>query len=111
MGQSIAKDPNYPLKHAQITELKDTRKIAEAVRDSDIVIIRNGDTVGYLVNPDHYEALVAAAQEAGQRATETFLANRARRLGTLESLDTSYAAARRGEWASDEDVNRAFDGP
>jgi PHD/YefM family antitoxin component YafN of YafNO toxin-antitoxin module len=108
MSQSIAKDPNFPLKHAQITELKDTRKMAEAVKTADIVIIRNGETVGYLVNPAHYEALVEAAGQAGAKLTEAFLTNYEQRHGGLERLDAAYAAAKHGDFADDDDVNEVF---
>lgn len=108
MAQSIAKDPNFPLKHAQITDLKDTKKMADEVRTADIVIIRNGETVGYLVNPAHYEALVEAAGETGTKLTETFLKNYEKRQGNLSRLDESYAAGKRGEWASDADVSEVF---
>lgn len=111
MGQSIAKDPNFPLKHAQITDLKDTKKIAEEVQEADLVIIRNGETVGYLVNPAHYEALIEAAAEAGAKATEIFLKNHAKRHGNLERLDESYAAAKRGYWASEDEIADVFGQP
>lgn len=110
MGQSIAKDPNFPLKHAQITDLKDTKRIAEEVQGADIVIIRNGETVGYLVNPAHYEALIDAAGEAGVKATETFLQNYQKRHGDLKRLDASYAAGKRGEWATEGEVADTFGG-
>ena len=108
MAQSIAKDPNFPLKHAQITDLKDTKKMADEVQAADIVIIRNGETVGYLVNPAHYEALVEAAGEAGSKLTETFLKNFEKRNGSLDRLDTSYGASKRGEWVSDDEVAEIF---
>lgn len=108
MAQSIAKDPNFPLKHAQITDLKDTKKMADEVQAADIVIIRNGETVGYLVNPAHYEALVEAAGEAGTKLTETFLKNFEKRKGSLDRLDASYAAGKRGEWAPEGDVSDTF---
>jgi PHD/YefM family antitoxin component YafN of YafNO toxin-antitoxin module len=108
MSQSIAKDPSFPLKHAQITDLKDTRKMAEAVKTADIVIIRNGETVGYLVNPAHYEALVEAVGQAGAKLTEAFLKNYEQRHGTLERLDAAYEAVKRGEFADDGEVDEVF---
>lgn len=55
---NIVKDPDFPLQHVQITELKNTTKMTEQVKESDILITRNGESVAYLVNPSHYEALV-----------------------------------------------------
>lgn len=105
---SVAKDPNFPMKHAQITDLKDTKRIAEEVQDADIMIIRNGETVGYFVNPAHYEALVEAATEMDARMEERFFKNYEKRHGSLDRLDEAYAAAKRGEVASDEEVSRVF---
>ena len=111
MAHSVAKDPNFPMKHAQITDLKDTKRIAEEVQEADIMVIRNGETVGYFVNPSHYEALVEAAAEAGVRTTERFLENYKQRHGSLDRLDGSYVAAKRGEFAGADEVARVFGKP
>jgi PHD/YefM family antitoxin component YafN of YafNO toxin-antitoxin module len=48
------------MRHAQVTELKNTARIADLAKDADVLITRNGETIAYLVNPEHYEALVSA---------------------------------------------------
>ncbi|MEB3327801.1 MAG: hypothetical protein VKQ33_01070 [Candidatus Sericytochromatia bacterium] len=111
MPHSVAKDPDFPLRHAQITDLKDTKRIAEEVKEADIVVIRNGETVGYFVNPEHYEALVEAAAEADARVTKRFLENYAKRHGGLERLEATMSDALRGDFASADDVDRVFGRP
>lgn len=111
MPHSVAKDPAFPLRHAQITDLKDTKRMAEEVKEADIVVIRNGETVGYFVNPEHYEDLVEAAAEADARITKRFLGNYAKRHGGLERLEASFADAMRGEFASAYDVAQVFGSP
>lgn len=109
MGYTVVKDPSFPMKHSQITELKNnTKKVTDEVAEADVMVIRNGETVCYMVNPAHYEAMVAAVMEAGVKATETFLANHEKRQGSLARLDSSYNAALRGEFASDDEVSRVF---
>jgi PHD/YefM family antitoxin component YafN of YafNO toxin-antitoxin module len=95
------------MKLAQITDLKNTSKVAETVRDADVVVTRNGETEFYMVNPHHFEALVEIAKEAGIRATETFMANYAKRRGD-GALAGSYAAALRGEFASKAEEDEVF---
>lgn len=63
MNNSVIKDPAFPMRHAQVTELKNTAKIADLAKDADVLITRNGETIAYLVNPGHYEALISAWNE------------------------------------------------
>lgn len=98
MGNLVVKDPNYPLRHAQITEFKNTSKVVTIAQDADVLVTKNGETVFYMVNPQHFEALVEIAKEAGAQATEAFLANYSKRRGA-DALAQSYAAALRGEVA------------
>lgn len=108
-SHAIVKDPNFPMKHTQITELKNnTKKVTDEVSEADVMVIRNGETVCYMVGPEHYEAMVAAVMEAGVKSTETFLKNYEKRNGSLAPLDASYAAAKRGEVASADNVKRVF---
>lgn len=55
MGNTVVKDPDFPMKPAQVTELKNTAKIAEMAKGADVLVTRNGETVAYLINPDHYK--------------------------------------------------------
>lgn len=106
---TVVKDPTFPMKHTQITELKNnTKKVTDEVTDADVMVIRNGETVCYMVNPVHYEAMVAAVMEAGVKATETFIKNYQERSGGLTRLDASYNAAQRGEFASADAVAKVF---
>ncbi|MEA5469931.1 hypothetical protein VB714_13720, partial [Spirulina sp. 06S082] len=61
------------MKHAQVTDLKNTARVAEMVEDADVLVTRNGQTVAYLVNPDHYERLVNNWYETRQAVTSGFL--------------------------------------
>ncbi|HEY9900645.1 MAG TPA: hypothetical protein V6D00_15815 [Pantanalinema sp.] len=108
MGNTVVKNPDFPLRHAQITELKNTKKIAEEVEASDILIVRNGETVGYLVNPAHYEALIEAWKDAASKTTKAFLKAYEKRHGALDRLDSAYAASLQGEHASEEEVRAIF---
>ena len=108
MAHSIAKDPLFPMKHLQITELKNTKRVADEVQTADLMVIRNGETVGYFVNPQHYEALVDAASETEMRETEAFLRNYERRHGSLARLDAAFASSVQGEWASAEEEAKVF---
>ncbi len=63
MNNRVIKDPTFPMRHAQVTELKNTAKIAELAKDADVLITRNGETIAYLVNPEHYEVLISAWNE------------------------------------------------
>jgi hypothetical protein len=96
------------MRHAQITDLKNTKKLAEEAREADVLVSWNGETVFYVVNPLHYEALVSAALEAGSRTTEAFLASYERRRGSLAGLDAAHAASVRGEWASADEEAGVF---
>lgn len=105
----VVKDPGFPMKHTQITDLKNkTKQVTDEVAEADVMVIRNGETVCYMVNPAHYEAMVAAVMEAGVKATETFLKNYQERNGSLTRLDASYNAAQRGEFASADQVAQVF---
>lgn len=106
---NIAKDPDFPLQHVQITELKNTTKMAEQVKESDILITRNGETVAYLVNPSHYEALVTHWNQTHTLTlAERFLRGYEQTHGTLERLDEAYAAAEQSEWATEDEVAEVF---
>ncbi|NJO43300.1 MAG: type II toxin-antitoxin system Phd/YefM family antitoxin [Cyanobacteria bacterium CRU_2_1] len=63
MNNSVIKDPTFPMRHTQVTELKNTAKIADLAKDVDVLITRNGETIAYLVNPERYEALISAWNE------------------------------------------------
>lgn len=63
MSNTVVKDNKFPMKHAQVTELENTSKIAEMVKEADILVTRNGQTIAYLVNPKHYEVLVKACNQ------------------------------------------------
>ncbi|HEY9624961.1 MAG TPA: hypothetical protein V6C78_31830 [Crinalium sp.] len=54
MNNSVIKDPTFPMCHAQVTELKNTAKIAELAKDVDVLITWNGEAIAYLVNPERY---------------------------------------------------------
>jgi hypothetical protein len=108
MDRTVTKDPGYPMMHVQMSDLKDTKRIAEDVRSADLMLIRGSETVGYIVSPAHYEALVAAATESDHRNTERFLALYAERHGGLARLDESYQMALRGEFASEDEVAKVF---
>lgn len=56
------------------------------VQQSDLLITRNGETVAYMLTPEHYEALIARAQGTCARATETFLKNYQQRQGNIHRL-------------------------
>jgi len=51
------------MRHAQVTELKNTAKIADFAQDADVLITRNGETISYLINPERYKALISAWNE------------------------------------------------
>jgi len=90
MGSNVIKDPNFPMQHVKITDLKNTVKIAEMVQESDLLIIRNGETVAYMLTPEHYEALIAM-KDACTRAMERFLVNYHRRHANLHQLAQAMA--------------------
>lgn len=105
----VAKASDFPLKHIATSELKNTEQIAEQVKESDIILTHNGETVAYLVNPTHYEALVNHWNQTNSSTLgERFLRGYAETHGSLEKLDIAYAAAERGEWASDDEVTDVF---
>ena len=58
MGIKIVKDPIFPLKQVRLIELKNTAQILEMAKHADLLFTRNGETVAYLVSPEHYEVLV-----------------------------------------------------
>ena len=100
MGNNICKDPNFPMQHLRITELKNTTKIIEMVQQSDLLITRNGETVAYLLTPEHYEALIARAQGTCASATETFLKNYQRRQGNIHRLAEEVTTSMQGKRAT-----------
>ena len=108
-SHAVVKDPNFPLRHTLITELKNnTKQLVEDVAQADVMVTRNGQTLCYMVNPAHYEAMVAALVEAGGLATQAFLAAKQQGEGGLEALDASYLAARQGRVASAAEVAQVF---
>ena len=104
MTSNVVKDPNFPMQHVKITDLKNTVKITEMVKESDLLIIRNGETVAYMLTPEHYEALIANTKEACISAMETFLTNYHRSQENLHRLAetmTSFDARVNGERSHD----------
>ncbi len=92
MASNVIKDPNFPMQHVKITDLKNTAKITEMVKESDLLIIRNGETVAYMLTPEHYEALIANTREACIGAIETFLVNYHRSQANLHRLAKAMAS-------------------
>ncbi|MGK7903807.1 MAG: hypothetical protein AB4352_20865 [Hormoscilla sp.] len=92
MASNVVKDPNFPMQHVKITDLKNTAKITEMVKESDLLIIRNGETVAYMLTPEHYEALIANTREACISAMETFLVNYHRSQANLHRLAEAMAS-------------------
>jgi PHD/YefM family antitoxin component YafN of YafNO toxin-antitoxin module len=103
MNNSVIKDPTFPMRHAQVTELKNTAKIADLAKDADVLITRNGETIAYLVNPEHYEALISAWNELRVKVSQTLISSYEQQHGDLQRLDAAIAAAQRGEWATPEE--------
>lgn len=85
------------MRHAQVTELKNTAKVADLAKDADVLITRNGETIAYLVNPEHYEALIAAWNELRIKVSQTVLSSYEQQHRGLKRLDEAIAAAQRGE--------------
>ncbi|MBE9125453.1 MULTISPECIES: hypothetical protein [unclassified Coleofasciculus] len=108
MSNIIVKDPDFPLRHAQVTELKNTAKIAEMARNADVLVTRNGETVAYLVNPNHYEALIKNWLETKQAITPAFLKTYEQQHGSLERLEEAIATSHRGEFATPEEEAEVF---
>ena len=108
----IVKDPDFPLQHADIGKLQkpnEITQIVKTVKDSDLLITDNGETVAYLVSPSHYEALVNHwYQTNAATVSDRFLQSYAETHGSLERLDRAYEAAERGEWASSNEVENVF---
>ena len=105
----IVKDPDFPLQQLQIERLKDASEIAQQVKESDLLITDNGEAVAYIVNPAHYRALVDRLHgDNTATIAERFLEGYAREHGSLERLDRAYGAAKRGEWASSDEVESVF---
>ena len=85
------------MRHAQVTELKNTAKIADLAKDADVLITRNGETIAYLVNPEHYEALISAWNELRIKVSQTLLSSYEQQHGGLQRLDATIATAQQGE--------------
>ena len=83
MNNSVIKDPTFLMRHAQVTELKNTAKIADLAKDADILITRNGETIAYLVNPERYEAMISAWNELGIKVSQTVLSSYEQENGQL----------------------------
>jgi PHD/YefM family antitoxin component YafN of YafNO toxin-antitoxin module len=117
MNNSVIKDPTFPMRHAQVTELKNTAKIADLAKDADVLITRNGETIAYLVNPEHYEALISAWNELRVKVSQTVLSSYEQQHGGLPRLDAAIlcettepnAAAQRAEWATPEEETKVFE--
>jgi len=92
-----------------LTKLKNTAKIADLARDADVLITRNGETIAYLVNPEHYEAMISAWNELRTKVSQTVLSSYKQQHGGLQQLDGVIAATQRGEWATPEEAE-VFDG-
>ena len=107
MNNSAIKDPTFPMRHAQVTELKNTAKIADLAKDADVLITRNGETIAYLVNPEHYEALILAWNELRIKVSQTVLSSYEQQHG-MQRLDEAIAAVQRGEWATPEEEAEVF---
>lgn len=75
MNNSVIKDPTFPMRHAQVTELKNTAKIADLARDADVLITRNGETIAYLVSPEHYEAMISTWNELRVKVSQTLISS------------------------------------
>ena len=97
------------MRHAQVTELKNTAKVADLAKDADVLITRNGETIAYLVNPEHYEALISAWNELRIKVSQTALSSYEQQHGSLQRLDEAIAAAQQGEWATPEEEAEVFD--
>ena len=108
MGNKIVKDPTFPMKHVQVTDLKNTVRIAEMAKDADVLVTRNGETVAYLVSPEHYEALVDRDRQNRAAVTAAFLESYKAQHGSLDRLDEAVAASRRGSWATPEEEAEVF---
>ena len=105
----IVKDPDFPLQQVQIDRLKDPNEIAQQVKKSDLLITNNGEAIAYIVNPAHYQELVERLHQINTSTIgEIFLEGYAREHGSLERLDRAYEAAKRGEWASSDEVESVF---
>lgn len=109
MNNRVIKDPTFPMRHAQVTELKNTTKIAELAKDADVLITRNGETIAYLVNPEHYEALVSAWNELRIKTSQAVLSSYEQQHGSLQRLDEAIAASQRREWATPEEEAEVFE--
>ena len=109
MNNSVIKDPTFPMRHAQVTELKNTAKIADLAKDADVLITRNGETIAYLVNPEHYEVLISAWNELRVKVSQIVLSSYEQQHGGLQRLDEAIVAAQRGEWATPEEEAEVFE--
>lgn len=109
MNNSVIKDPTFPMRHAQVTELKNTAKIADLAKDADVLITRNGETIAYLVSPEHYEAMISAWNELRIKVSQTLISSYEEQHGGLQRLDAAIAAAQQGEWATPEEEAEVFD--
>lgn len=109
MTNLVTKDPNFPLEHVQVTELKSKgSQLFEKAQKADLVITRQGETLGYVVNPAHYQFFIDMVTEAGERATKVFLETYAKRHGGLTRLDAAVAQARRGDFITPEQEAELF---
>jgi len=108
MNNSVIKDPTFPMRHAQVTKLKNTAKIADLAKDAVVLITRNGETIAYLVNPEHYEAMISAWNERRIKVSQTVLSSYEQQHGGLQRLDGVILSAQREEWATTEEEAEVF---
>jgi hypothetical protein len=105
----VVKDPNFPLEHVQITDFKSKApQFFARAHQSDLLVTRGGETLGYVVSPEHYQFFVELVIAAGEQATTLFLDSVAQRHGGLGRLDSAVERARRGEIASAEQEAAVF---
>ncbi|MGB3515827.1 MAG: hypothetical protein WBA43_05180 [Elainellaceae cyanobacterium] len=75
MNNSVLKDLMFPMSHTQVTELKNTAKIADLAKDTDVLITRNSETIAYLINPERYEAMIAVWNKLRIKVNNTMLSS------------------------------------
>ena len=97
------------MRHVQVTELKNTAKIADLAKDADVLITRNGETIAYLVNPEHYEAMISAWNTLRVKISQTVLSSYEQQYGGLQRLNEAIATAQQGEWATPEEEAKVFE--
>ena len=95
--------------HAQVIELKNTVKIVDLAKDVHVIITRTGETIAYLVNSEHFEALILAWNELRVKVNQIVLSSYEQHHGGLQRLDEAIVAAQGGEWATPEEEAGVFE--